>query len=146
MLLHCTQSTEHLHSRTNCSSFDYSHYSIHSELSHRKPLSITGLAFTFLHVLIASDSHYKSSAIAEMGDRGHNRHGLKRGEAAVPLSRGGGELGPRLTQCCLTSTSVPRGVFIHPAIWPPQTWAKNWVGWVCPFSGGSWVHIEHNVA
>ena len=28
----------------------------------------------------------KSSAVAEMGDRGHNRHGLKRG-GAVPLSR-----------------------------------------------------------
>jgi len=42
---------------------------------------------------------YKSSAIAEneMGDRGHNRHGPRRREAAVPLSRG--ELGPRLTQC-----------------------------------------------
>jgi len=29
----------------------------------------------------------KSSAVAEMGDRGHNRHGPKRGGAAVPLSR-----------------------------------------------------------
>ena len=38
---------------------------------------------------------YKSSAVAEMGDRGHNRHEPKRG-GAVPLSRGG--LGPRLTQ------------------------------------------------
>jgi len=28
----------------------------------------------------------KSSAVAEMGDRGHNRHGPKRGGAAVPLS------------------------------------------------------------
>jgi len=40
----------------------------------------------------------KSSAVAEMGDRGYNRHGPKRG-GAVPLSRG--ELGPRLTQCGL---------------------------------------------
>jgi len=31
----------------------------------------------------------KRSAVAEMGDRGHNRHGPKRGgRAAVPLSRG----------------------------------------------------------
>jgi len=30
----------------------------------------------------------KSAAVAEMGDRGHNRHGPKRGGAAVPLSRG----------------------------------------------------------
>ena len=32
----------------------------------------------------------KSSAVAEMGDRGHNRHGPKRGGAPVPLSLGGG--------------------------------------------------------
>jgi len=30
---------------------------------------------------------YKSSAVAEMGDRGHNRHGLKRRVGAVPLLR-----------------------------------------------------------
>ena len=42
----------------------------------------------------------KSSAVAEMGDHGLNRHGPKRGgRAAVPLSRG--ELGPRITQCGL---------------------------------------------
>jgi len=39
----------------------------------------------------------KSSAVAEIGDRGHNRHGPIRGGAAVPLSRGR-ELGPRLKQ------------------------------------------------
>jgi len=47
----------------------------------------------------------------EIGDRSHNRHGPKREEAAVPLSRG--ELGPRLTQCGWhgpMSTSVPSGV------------------------------------
>ena len=39
----------------------------------------------------------KSSAAAEMGDRGHNRHGLKRGEGAVvPFSRR--ELGSHQTQ------------------------------------------------
>jgi len=32
-------------------------------------------------------SWYKSSAVAEMGDRGHNRHGPKREGAAVPLPR-----------------------------------------------------------
>jgi len=32
----------------------------------------------------------KNSALAEMGDRGHNRHGPKRGGAAVPLSRRAG--------------------------------------------------------
>ena len=56
---------------------------------------------------------YKSSAAAEMGDRGHNRHGPKRGGGAepdVPLSRRAGTSsntmwpGPR-------STFVPTGVF-----------------------------------
>jgi len=23
-------------------------------------------------------------------------------------------------------TSVPSGILIHPAVWPQQTWAKNW--------------------
>jgi len=62
---------------------------------------------------------YKTSAVAEMGDRGHNRHGPKRWgrEDAVPLLRRAGTLsntmwpGPR-------STPVPSGVFIHPAVWP----------------------------
>ena len=31
----------------------------------------------------------KSSAVAEMGGRGHNRHGPKRGGAAMPLMGGG---------------------------------------------------------
>jgi len=58
----------------------------------------------------------KSSAVAEIGDRGHNRHGPKRGrEADVPLSGIAGNPsntkwpGPR-------STSVPSGVFIHPVV------------------------------
>jgi len=36
--------------------------------------------------------------VAEMGDRGHNRHGPKIGLGAVPFFLGGGELGPHLTQ------------------------------------------------
>jgi len=28
-------------------------------------------------------------------------------------------------------TSLPRGILIHPAIWPQQIWAKNWG--LCPF-------------
>jgi len=36
----------------------------------------------------------KSSAVAEMGDRGHNRHGPKRGGLLCPFWRV--ELGPRL--------------------------------------------------
>ena len=34
----------------------------------------------------------KSSAVAEMGDRGHNRHGPKRGGLLCPFCEG--ELGP----------------------------------------------------
>jgi len=26
----------------------------------------------------------------------------------------------------LRSTSVPSGILIHPAVWPQQTWTKNW--------------------
>jgi len=33
------------------------------------------------------------------------------------------------------STSVPSGIFIHPAVWPQQTWAENWGGAV-PILGG----------
>ena len=59
----------------------------------------------------------KSSAVAEMGNHGHNRHGPKTGGNAVPLSRTAGTPsntlwpGPR-------STSVPSGAFIYPAVWP----------------------------
>jgi len=60
----------------------------------------------------------KSSAVAEMGDCDHNRHGPKRGEgSAVPLSRGA--LTPSVTVWPgPRSTSVPSDVFIHPAVWP----------------------------
>jgi len=30
-------------------------------------------------------------------------------------------------------TSVPNGIFIHPASWPQQTWAYNWG--LCPLGG-----------
>jgi len=44
------------------------------------PLFISGYDILLLTL-------YKSSAVAEMGDHGHNRHGPNRGGAAVPLSR-----------------------------------------------------------
>jgi len=46
----------------------------------------------------------KSSAVAEMGDRGHNRHGPKRGGAVKQ---------PNTLWPAPRSTSVPSGVFIH---------------------------------
>ena len=46
-----------------------------------------------------------SSVVAEMVDRGHNRHGLKRGGgAAMPLLR---KLGSRLIQCGLDQGPRP---------------------------------------
>jgi len=59
----------------------------------------------------------KSSAVAEMGDRGHNRHGRKEGGGAVALSRTAGTTSNTMWPVS-RSTSVPSGVFIHPAIWP----------------------------
>jgi len=38
---------------------------------------------------ILSFRNLNKSSVAEMGDRGHNRHGPKRGGAAVPFSHGG---------------------------------------------------------
>jgi len=52
---HCIAVHKQLHIRTSCSSFDYRHYLIHSAQNHRKPVSLSGRAFTFLHVLTSSD-------------------------------------------------------------------------------------------
>jgi len=55
----------------------------------------------------------KGSAVAEMGDRGHNRHGPKIGGCAPFLGRGAGSPsntrwpGPR-------PTCVPSFILIHP--------------------------------
>jgi len=46
----------------------------------------------------------KSSAVAKMGDRGHNRHGPKREGLLCPFR---GDLGPRLTQCGLGRRLLP---------------------------------------
>jgi len=60
----------------------------------------------------------KSSAVAEMDDHGHNRHGPKTGgEGALPLSRTAGNPSNTMWPTSM-STSVPSGVFIHPAVWP----------------------------
>jgi len=62
-------------------------------------------------------------------------HGPKSGGAAVTLFLGvpiyHNVAWPR-------PTSVPTDILIHPAVWPQQTWAKNWG--MCPF-WGSWVPI-----
>jgi len=89
--------------------------------------------------------YHCSSAVAEMGDRGHDIHGPKTGGAAVPLSR---ELGPRLVQCVIgrglppyqaaSSSMQPFGHNRH----KPKLGRSG----CALFSGDSWVHIEHNVA
>jgi len=60
--------------------------------------------------------YYKSSAVAEMGDRCHNKHGPKRG-GAVPLTWSARKASTTMWPAP-RSTSVPSGVFIHPAVWP----------------------------
>jgi len=87
----------------------------------------------------------KSSAVAEIDDRGHNRHGSKRGKGLLCPYRG--KLGPCLIQCGLgrgllsyqvaSSSIQPFGHNRHGS--------KIGWGWVCPFSGGSWVPTEHKV-
>jgi len=61
----------------------------------------------------------KSSAVADMGDRGHNRRGPKEG-AVVPsaLLRGRAKCPPNTMWPGSSSTSLPSGAFIHPPVWP----------------------------
>jgi len=55
----------------------------------------------------------KSSAVAEMGDRGHNRHGPKRGGVLCPFR---GALGTRLIQCGLRGGLYFRSKWrLHPS-------------------------------
>jgi len=58
----------------------------------------------------------KSSAVAEMGESGHNRHGLK-GGGCCALSWSAGN--PSNTMWPVRrSTSIPSGILVHPAVWP----------------------------
>jgi len=68
---------------------------------------------------------------------GHNRHGPNVGD--VPLFRGDGS-SSNTKSPAPRPTSIPRGILIHPAIWPQQIWAEN-SGYVPIFGGGSWVPI-----
>jgi len=74
-----------------------------------------------------------SSAVAEMGDRGHNRHRPKRWGLLCPFHA---ELGPRLIQCGLGRGLFPYQVasssiqlFGHNGHWTK-------IGGLCPFRGG----------
>jgi len=57
------------------------------------------------------------SAVAEMGDRGHSRHGPKIGGLLCPFAAGAGS-SSSIMWPGLRSTSVLSGILIHPAIWP----------------------------
>ena len=52
-------------------------------------------------------------------------------------SRGGAVTPSDTTSPGPRFTSIPRGILIHPAIWPQQTWAKTSVGAVTFFLGGA---------
>jgi len=56
---------------------------------------------------------------------GHNSHGPKTGGGLCPLFGGAGSQSNTMWPG-LRPTSVPSGILIHPAVWPQQTWAKNW--------------------
>ena len=67
---------------------------------------------------------YKSSVVAEMGDRlATIDMGRKEGGCCAPF-RGAGSPsntkspGPR-------PTFIPSGILIHPAVWPQRTWTEN---------------------
>jgi len=68
----------------------------------------------------------KSSAVSQMGDRGHNRHGPKRGGNSCAPFAGGAESPSNTMWPGPRSTSVPSGIFIHPTGWPQQTRTTNW--------------------
>jgi len=87
-----------------------------------------------------------SLAAAEMGDRGYNTHGPKRGGLLCSFR---GELGPRQIQCGLGRGLLPYQVasssiqpFGHNRHWPKIGWG----GRCAFFSRGTWVPIEHKVA
>jgi len=66
-----------------------------------------------------------SSTVAEMGDRGHNRHRPKRGGSAVPILWEGGAVSlSNTTWTEPRSISVLSDILIHPAVWTQQTCAE----------------------
>jgi len=64
---------------------------------------------------------------------GHNRHRPKIGWGSA-LFLGGSWVPSNTVLSGARLNSIPSGILVHPAVWPQQTWAKNWG--LCPFSGG----------
>jgi len=103
---------------------------------------ISGLIKLSLSVSVITmcSSYYKSSAVAEMGDRGHNRRGAKEARAAVPFSRGAGT--PSNTKSPgLRPTSIPSGILMHPAATIKMGQKLGGGGALPPFGERSWVRI-----
>jgi len=100
----------------------------------RSPISATAellLRYLTLNVFFHRSNSTKSSAAAEMGDCGHNRHGPKRGGGLICPFRG--QLEP--CQCGLGRDLLPYQVasssiqpFGHNRHGPKIGWE-----WVCPF-------------
>ena len=88
---------------------------------------------------------YKSSAVAEMGDRGHNRHGPKKGGRCAPFAGAGT---PPSTMWPAIEVYFRTKRRLHPSSHLARIHMGQKLGGdgCAPFSGGSWVHIEHNVA
>ena len=88
----------------------------------------------------------KSSAIAEISDRGHNRHGMKRGgSCCAPLRE---ELGLVYYNVAWAEVYFRTKWRLHPSIHLAIIEMGQKLGGnrCALFSGGSWVPIEHKVA
>jgi len=93
-----------------------------NKISHITALSIQWAIYTSFAICKINSTHFKallhkSSAVAEMGDHGHNRQGQKEG-GLLCLFRGGSWVPSNTMWPGPRSTSVPSGVFIRPAVWP----------------------------
>ena len=76
-----------------------------------------------------SESQAQITYLLMAPEPARGRHGPKIGGSV--FFRGGGAGSPSNTMSLVsTPTYIPSGILIYPAVW-----AKNWVGWVCPFSG-----------
>jgi len=51
------------------------------------------------------------------------------------------DVGRKLAGVPLLATSVPSRILIHPAVWRPSTWAKNWGGGCVSFWGELGLHL-----
>jgi len=93
--------------------------------------NIIGLTTTFLYLWVTNGNN--SWVVAEMGDRLTTRDMGKKSGLLYPFPCGVAGSPSNTTSPGLRPTSLPSGILIHPAVWPQQTWAKNWQ--LCPFGG-----------